>query len=104
MLLCKSGKLGKHRCLITLENSHSGFNFYVDRNTKLLLYPDDEGKLQGPGGKADDDDAAMWEGNSWVIEGVPYVTYEVILDVSQADRRRMVTWHRMEAPGFSTSP
>jgi hypothetical protein len=34
--------------------------------------------------------------NAWYIEGVPFTTYEVKLDMTQTEKTMMVTWEQVQ--------
>jgi len=70
------------------------FQILLDADWSQALYPalpeagSGEALLQGP------DDGGL--GQNWAVSGQPGALFEVVLDLSQADRRRMVQWAPLE--------
>jgi len=80
---------GVHRCRVQLRHRSEGFNVVVDEDPSLQLFPDDQGRLEGP--STDRSSGWLSEDNSWVINGVIGGCCEIVLDL-RADRNKMVSW------------
>lgn len=82
-----------HRCRAVLGPSGSEeFQIVTDRDWARTLHPADReaglgaSELLGPDDRGTD--------LNWRISGVPGETFEVVLDLSQPDRTRIVTWRK----------
>mmetsp|Transcript_75355 Transcript_75355/g.233087 ORF Transcript_75355/g.233087 Transcript_75355/m.233087 type:complete len:1183 (-) Transcript_75355:324-3872(-) len=75
---------GVHNCRVTLDGEGTAsFYIIVNEDQNSVLHPDEELALLGP------DSEAV---NHWYMEGPPRASYEVKLDLTQADRKKMVSW------------
>jgi hypothetical protein len=79
---------GIHTYRVTLSaEGLTSFQIAVNEDASLLMYPNDDGELCGPNSEGV---------NAWYIEGVPFTTYEVKLDMTQTEKTMMVTWEQVQ--------
>mmetsp|Transcript_57890 Transcript_57890/g.148909 ORF Transcript_57890/g.148909 Transcript_57890/m.148909 type:complete len:1227 (-) Transcript_57890:138-3818(-) len=82
---------GVYRYQITFEGRGAEeFQIVVDGDWGQRLYP--RTSYSGSGGDFVQGPDENGDGLNWQLIGEAGVTYEIVLDLNQADRRRMVTW------------
>lgn len=75
------------------------FQLAADADPKRLMYPQAAAAGSGQGflehlEEATEGDAAR--GKHWAIQGVPGATYDIMLNLTELDRRKMVTWSQVD--------
>jgi polyketide synthase-associated protein len=90
-------KAGIYRFLLSFEgNYQEEFQIAIDGDWGRTLHPSEpsagfgESIMLEPDGKG--------EGLNWCIHGEAFATYEIVLNLNEADKRRIVTW------GLATNP
>mmetsp|Transcript_162238 Transcript_162238/g.394192 ORF Transcript_162238/g.394192 Transcript_162238/m.394192 type:complete len:281 (+) Transcript_162238:56-898(+) len=75
---------GVHTCRVALDNDGTAsFHIVVNEDKSLILHPDEDLSLLGPDAE---------ESLEWFMEGPPGASYDVKLDLTQKDRKQMVSW------------
>lgn len=81
-----------YRCRVALSDYEPhDFQIVVDDDKKLAYYPDQSTSTSGDALTLGPD--ADGEGKSWtIVGGEPGATVDIFLDLTQEDRRKLVTW------------
>lgn len=85
--------VGVHHAFISVGvEGYEDFQIIVDEDWTQRFYPGIPGAASGEALLAGPDLAA--NGESWRVLGNPGEEFEIILDLTQQDRRKIVQWHR----------
>ncbi|CAE8743935.1 unnamed protein product [Polarella glacialis] len=87
-----SASPGIYACQVTLDSDgYASLQVVVDQDKNMVMYPDHDGCLLGP-----DPDS---QGRAWHIRGGRCATYEVTLDMTGSDKRKMLSWQAVGTAG-----
>lgn len=87
-------KRGRYCCTVTWDVfTEQEFQVVVDQDPEKVMYPASAGASSGGGLLLGPDDGG--EGKNWKIVGWPGTPCEIVLDLGQEDRRKMVQWGQL---------